>query len=241
MVAEMIQTLYGVSYSDESVGRLMREKMGLSSQRPVRGAVEQDPEAVRRWLVEQYPTIAAQAHDAGAEIYFGDEAGVRSDHHSGTPWAAQGETPVVEKTGKRFGLNLISAISARGSMRYREVDGRINAARFIEFLGRLIKSCDHPVYLIVDGHPAHQAKKVHEYVRKHDGQLKLFFLPAYSPQLDPDELVWNHLKNHHTGKRAIGSFIELKRMVRSALRSMQKSPELIRSFFGHPELHYARK
>lgn len=240
MVAEMIRLLYGVSYSEESAGRLMREKMGLSPQRPVRRAAEQDAEAVRLWLVEQYPTITTQARDVGAQIYFGDEAGVRSEHHSGTTWAARGETPVIEKTGKRFGMNMISAISPEGTMRYMEVDGRMSAGRFIEFLKRLIDTHERPIYFIVDGHPSHKAKKVLKFVEQNEEKLKLFFLPAYSPQLNPDELVWNRLKNHYTGKRAISTITELKKVVHSAMRSIQKSPDLIRSFFGETQVQYAR-
>lgn len=240
MAGEVIERVYGVTYSVESVGRLMREKMKLSVQRPARRATEQDPEAIRHWLVEEYPRIAKRARDIGATLYFGDESGVRSEHHAGTTWSARGETPVIEKTGKRFALNLISAISPDGSMRYMQVDGRMNAARFIDFLKRLIKGRKTPVFLIVDGHPSHKAKVVREYVRSTDGQLELFFLPAYSPQLNPDELVWNRLKNHYTGRRAIHTFTELKRVVHSALRSMQGSPELIRSFFGEAHVVYAR-
>lgn len=237
MVRDLIRETFGVHLSEVSVGRLLR-KLGLSPQKPLRRAYEQDPERVQKWMDEEYPKIRALAKKERASVYFGDEAGVRSDFHSGTTWAVKGQTPVVPATGQRFGLNLISAVSPRGEMRFMIVNGRMNAGRFIEFLDRLTHNQPGPVFLIVDGHPSHRARKVSEYVRGKKGRLRLFFLPAYSPELNPDELVWNHLKNNGVGKRIIRTRDELKRVVLGHLRSLQKTPALIRSFFHQPELKY---
>ena len=237
MVRDLIRETFGVHLSEVSVGRLLR-KLGLSPQKPLRRAYEQDPEGVQKWMDEEYPKIRALAKKERASVYFGDEAGVRSDFHSGTTWAIKGQTPVVPATGQRFGLNLISAVSPRGEMRFMIVNGRMNAGRFIEFLDRLTHNQPGPVFLIVDGHPSHRARKVSEYVRGKKGKLRLFFLPAYSPELNPDELVWNHLKNNGVGKRIIRTRDELKRVVLAHLRSLQKTPALIRSFFLQPELKY---
>ncbi len=237
MVRDLIREKFGVHLSEVSVGRLLK-KLGLSPQKPLRRAYEQDPERVQKWMDEEYPEIQALAKKEGASVYFGDEAGVRSDFHSGTTWAVKGQTPVVPATGQRFGLNLISAVSPRGEMRFMVVNGRMNAGRFIEFLDRLTHNQPRPVFLIVDGHPSHRARKVSEYLGGKKGKLRLFFLPAYSPELNPDELVWNHLKNNGVGKRLIRSRDELKRVVLAHLRSLQKTPALIRSFFDQPELKY---
>lgn len=237
MVRDLIRETFGVHLSEVSVGRLLR-KLGLSPQKPLRRAYEQDPKRVQKWMDEEYPKIRALAKKERASVYFGDEAGVRSDFHSGTTWAVKGQTPVVPATGQRFGLNLISAVSPRGEMRFMIVNGRMNAGRFIEFLDRLTHNQPRPVFLIVDGHPSHRARKVREYVRGKKGKLRLFFLPAYSPELNPDELVWNHLKNNGVGKRIIRTRDELKRVVLRHLRSLQKTPALIRSFFHQPELKY---
>lgn len=240
MVRTLIREKYGVRLSDVSVGRLLR-KLGLSPQKPLRRAYEQDPQKVQQWLDEEYPKIRALAKKAGAAVFFGDEAGVRSDFHSGTTWALKGKTPVVAATGQRFGLNLVSAVSPRGEMRFMIVKGRMNAGRFIEFLQRLIYHQTRPVYLIVDGHPSHRARKVMEYVRATEGRLRLFFLPPYSPELNPDELVWNNLKNHGIGKRIIYTREQMKQIVLGHLRSLQKTPALIRSFFHEPNLQYIIK
>ncbi len=238
MVRELIRERFGVGLSEVSVGRLLK-KLGLSPQKPLRRAYEQNPELVERWLAEDYPKIQALAKKERATLYFSDEAGVRSDFHSGTTWAPKGKTPIVEATGQRYGMNIISAISPRGEMRFMTVEGRMNAGKFIEFLKRLLRNAEQPVFLIVDGHPSHRARKVFEFVRKTKGKLRLFFLPPYSPELNPDELVWNHLKNHGVGKRIVRSREELKRVVIGHLRFLQKTPDLIRAFFHEPHVRYA--
>ena len=122
-------------------------------------------------------------------IFFGDESNLRSDAHRGTTWGIKGETPVVAKTGRRFSLNLISAVSPMGELRFMVTDQRVNAATFIDFLRRLLVNAERPIYLVLDGHPVHRSKKVRDFVEAQDGKLRLFFLPPYSPELNPDELV----------------------------------------------------
>ena len=151
-----------------------------------------------------------------------DEAGVRSQSHAGTTWALQGQTPVVPATGKRFGLNLVSAVSPRGVLRFMVVDGRMTAVRFIEFLKRLLHNQTCPIYLIVDQHSTHRARAVQDFVQSTNGRLRLFFLPPYSPELNPDELVWNHLKTHGVRKRLLQTPAELRRYVLSHLRSLHR-------------------
>ena len=188
---------------------------------------------------EEYPKIRALARKQGADIFFGDEAGLRSDFHSGRTWALRGQTPIVSTTGARFGYNMISAISPRGAMRFMTVEGKVTAAVFIDFLKRLIHNWPRPVFLIVDGHPVHKSVAVSKFVASTEGKLQLFRLPPYSPELNPDEQVWNHLKNHGVGKLPIAGPDHLKRMVFLHLRKMQKLPSLVRSFFGMPETIYA--
>jgi transposase len=238
MVRELIRERFGVRLSEVSVGRLLR-KLGLSPQRPLRRAYEQDPKLVDTWLAKEFPKIRALAKRERAELFFGDEAGIRSDFHAGTTWAPRGETPVVPATGQRFGLNLVSAISPRGELRFMTVEGRMNADKFIEFLRRLLHNTRGRVFLIVDRHPAHRAKKVRDFVDATGGKLRLFFLPSYSPELNPDELVWNHLKNHGIGKRVVHNREHLRELATSHLRSLARMPHRIRSFFQHPSLRYA--
>ena len=178
MVRELIKDQFGVKLSFVSVGRLLK-KMGLSPQKPLHRAYQQDPDLVKQWQEIEFPKIKVLSRKVGADIYFGDEASVRSDFHSGTTWAPKGKTPVVKTTGSRFSANMISAISPRGLLRFMTIDGRFNATIFIEFLKRLIHNSEKPIFLIVDGHPTHKAKKVREFIESTKGKLRLFILPPY--------------------------------------------------------------
>ena len=237
MIRELIREKFGVRLSEVSVGRMLR-KLGLSPQRPLRRAVERDPELVETWRKKQFPEIRRLAKKERATLYFSDEAGVRSDFHAGTTWALKGQTPIVPATGQRFGMNLISAISPRGDFRFMTVEGRMNAEKFIEFLKRLLHNAPHPVFLVVDRHPSHRAKKVLAFVRSTEGRLRIFFLPPYAPDLNPDEHVWNHLKNYGVGKQAIRTRDQFRKVVLAHMRSLQRLPDLIRSFFRDPHLRY---
>jgi len=238
MVGELIERKFDISLSKSSVCRLLNQ-LGLSPQKPLWRAFQKDPARVQKWLSEEYPTIKAEAKKRGAVVYFGDEAGVRSDHHTGTTWAVRGKTPVVQTTGARFGLNLISAVSAQGEMRFMTVKGTVTAPIFVEFLKRLLHNADRPVFLIVDGHPIHRSGLVSRFVAASDAMLHLFFLPGYSPEPNPGEQVWNDLKNNGVGRKVITGPDKLKSEVLSHMRSLQKRPSRIRTFFMLPDTLYA--
>ncbi len=238
MIGELIRRELGIKLSKSSVCRLLRQ-LGLSPQRPLWRAYQQRPEDVQRWLDEEYPQIQRQAKQENAKIFFEDEAGIRSDHHAGTSWGKRGKTPVVSSTGARFAVNVISAVSAQGELRFMTVNGRVNARVFIEFLKRLVHDEDQPIYLVVDGHPSHKAKKVSRYVESLGGQLRLFFLPSYSPELNPDECVWNDLKNNAVGQQVITSARTLQQKVIAFLHSLRMSPQRVRSYFQNATTKYA--
>jgi transposase len=219
------------------VGRLLR-KLGLSPQRPLYRAYQQNPEAVRRWKAEEYPAIREQAAKVGATIYFADEAGVRSDYHAGTTWAPVGRTPVVATTGDRFGVNLISAVTAKGALRFAADDGHLNGPVFIDFCRRLLHDAKGPVFLVLDGHPVHRSKAVKQFAGSTGGRLRLFFLPGYSPELNPGEWVWKNVKHDRVGRADVSGPEDLKAKALAALHRLQKLPHLVRSFFRDPSLRY---
>ncbi len=188
MIAKLIHKRCGVQLSLVSVGRLLAQ-LGLTCQKPLWRAYQQDGSRVQQWLKKEYPRIRALAKREKAEIYFEDASGVRSDFHGGSTWAALGQTPIVRVTGQRFILNMISTISPRGALRFMVVKGGMGAKIFTQFLKRLMHGQRRPVFLIVDGHPAHRAKLVTAYVESLRGKLRLHFLPPYSPELNPDELA----------------------------------------------------
>jgi transposase len=238
MIRALIRERFGVRLSEVSVGRMLK-RLGLSPQRPLARAYQRDPEAVARWMSQEYPRIRAQAKRLGAQVFFADEASVRSDHHRGATWAAVGQTPVVETTGARFKLNMLSAISPRGELRFMVTEQRLSAGLFVEFLQRLLHRQTQAIFLIVDGHPVHRSAAVRRFVASTQGRLRLFSLPAYAPDLNPDEQVWNHVKTHKVGRLAVDGPRQFKSRLIGFLRSLQKTPNRVRAFFHHPSVRYA--
>jgi transposase len=237
MVRELIRREFGVRLSEVSVGRLLR-KLGLSPQRPLYRAWQQNPEAVARWKAEDYPQIRAQAAEVGATIYFADEAGVRLDYHAGTTWAPVGHTPVVASTGERFGVNLVSAVTAKGALRFAAYHGNLNAGVFIDFCHRLLHDSTGPVFLVLDGHPVHRSNAVKQFAASTGGRLRLCFLPGYSPELNPDEWVWKNIKHDRIGRAGVTGPDDLKDKALAALHRLQKLPQLVQGFFRDPNLRY---
>jgi transposase len=238
MIGQVIHQQFGIKLSKASVCRLLNH-LGLTPQRPVWRAYQQKPEEVQRWLNEEYPRIKQMAKRQKAIIFFGDEAGIRSDHHAGTTWAQKGKTPIITSTGARFGLNMISAVSAQGEFRFMVVKGRVKAAQFIEFIKRLLHGVPQRVFLIVDGHPVHKAKMVSRFIETVKDRFQMFLLPPYSPELNPDERVWNDLKNNSIGQQVITNPQQLHRAVISHLRFIQKSPQRVRSYYHCETTKYA--
>jgi transposase len=237
LVRDLIRQRFNVGLSEAHVGRILK-KLGLSPQRPVYRAHQQNPEQVEKWKREEYPAIRAQAGEEGATIFFADEAAVRTDHHAGTTWGQIGKTPVVTATGERKTIMMISAISTRGQLRFHLHEGGFKARHFIAFCKRLLADADSKIFLIVDRSRVHTAKETKDFVDSTEGRLQLFFLPPYSPDLNPDEWVWNNVKNDRIGRASVRSLDELKNVAESALRRLQKTPRIILGFFADPKLSF---
>jgi transposase len=182
-VAELLAQRDGVWLAPTTAGRYLRG-WGCSPQQPQRRALEHNPVAVARWLAEEFPAIRAQARQEGGVVLWLDEMGVRADQAAGRWGAPVGQTPVIKRTGKRFRVTMLSAISNAGMLRFRLVTGSFNGAVFIDVLRRLLRDCGgRRVHLIVDGHPVHRAKLVSAWVERHRAQIQVHFLPGHRPEL----------------------------------------------------------
>lgn len=237
IVRDLIHQRFNMEFTPQGVGKLLT-KLGLTPQRPLRRAYEQDPDAVARWKTQTYPGLRAEAARVGAAIFFADEASLRSDHHSGTTWGARGQTPVVLSTGARFTINMISAISPKGQIHFDLFEGKMNSEKFIEYLRKLLHDIPGPIFLVVDGAGYHHSKATLEFVESTEGRLRLYQLPGYSPQLNPDEWVWNNVKNTQVGRKNITRKSDLVEMAHQALNRLKETPSIIEGFFRDPELGY---
>jgi transposase len=237
-VGELIKDRFQIQVSKWTVGRLLKQ-WGMSPQKPVKKAYQQQPEVVKRWLDKEYPRIARRAQQEKAEIQWGDEMGVRSDDQIGRTYGKVGQTPVVKVSGQRFSCQMISTVSNRGTLRFMIFDGKFNADVCIRFLKRLIKGAPRKIFLILDGHPVHKSRKVKSWIKANADAISLFILPAYSPELNPDELLNQDVKTNAVRKKRAANKDELKRNLVGYLRGRQKRPDLVRRYFQAKHVRYA--
>ena len=237
IVAEMIQDKFEVSLTLPSIGHLLTS-LDITPQKPLRRAYERDEAAVRQWKEEKYPALKAWAKERGADIFFLDEVGVRSDSPLGRSYGLKGKTPVVKTSGQRQQINAISAVNAKGAFWYKVYSGMLTAALFIVMLTDLLRGRKKPVMLVVDGLPAHKAKSVAKYVQSTKGRLELHFLPPYAPDLNPDEFAWSHLKGNGTSKKPLRENEALRQRVEQDLAEIKEDRSLVRSFFMAPSVSY---
>ena len=239
-VRDLICMRFGIRYSIGMVGRLLSH-WGFTPQKPVTRAYERNDERIRDWLDCEYPAIRRRAKRESAEIYWEDEAGLRSDHLTGRSYSPRGETPVIRSTGNRFGCNMISAVNNLGKMRFRVFRGSFTQSIMIDFLVRLIRDAKRKVIVIADGHPAHKGRRVKQWLTEHASQCELVLLPGYAPELNPDELLNQDLKSNVFSSGRPRTRDELVAQTRSYLRATQKRPDIVRAYFQEAHVNYAAK
>jgi transposase len=192
-VRELLRVRFGVAMPIRTVGEYLR-RWGFTPQKPIKRAYEQNPVAVRRWLTETYPTIAARAKQEAAEIHWGDETGVRSDDVRGRGYAPRGQTPVRRVPARRHSVSLISTLTNQGKVRFMLYRQALNARRLVRFLTRLTRDAGRKVFLILDNLKVHHATVVRDWLEAHREMIEVFYLPSYSPELNPDEYLNGDLK-----------------------------------------------
>lgn len=237
-VAQLIEQRFGVVLAVRTMG-LYLKRWGFTPQKPLKKAYEQSPAAVKRWLAQDFPAIAARAKAEGAEIHWGDESGLRSDDVRGRSYAPKGQTPVVRVNHKRHGLSIISTVTNRGQMRWKIFAGALNAEILIDFLRRLVKGQDRKLFLILDNLRVHHAKPVKAWLAEHKDAIEVFYLPSYSPELNPDEMANADLKQAVTKQAPARTRLQLVKATARHLRSVQKQPARIQSYFQHDPVRYA--
>lgn len=242
-VQQLLSRKFDLQVSVWTVGRYLRT-WGLTPQKPVRRAYEQNPVAVRKWLAEEYPSIRGQARRFKAQIHWLDEMGLRSDHQAGRSYGRRGQTPVVFGTGQRFRCNMISAITNRGRLAFMIFRQRFTARVFLNFLRRLLRltrKTRRKAFLIVDGHPVHKSRPVSRWLAEHAEQIRIFCLPSYSPELNPDELLNQDVKTNALGRVRPVNVQEMMDNVRSYLRITQARPKLVKNYFRERHVQYAAR
>ena len=237
-VGDLIQQQFGVQLPVRTVGHYL-ERWGFTPQKPIRKAYEQRPAEVKKWLDDDYPAIAARAKAEGAEIHWGDETGLRSDDVRGRSYAPKGQTPVVRVCSNRESLALISTVTNQGKVRWMVFGGALNAKILIRFLKRLIRDAQRKVFLILDNLRVHHAQVVRDWLATQVEHLEIFYLPSYSPELNPDECLNADLKQAVTSQAPARSKGQLKKATVGHLRRLSKSPERIKSFFQNRPVRYA--
>lgn len=237
IVGRLILEKFGVSLSLGSIGALLA-RLGLTPQKPLQRAYQRDPEAVERWREDTYPVLSRRAKAENAEILFWDESGFRADAIHGKTWALRGKTPVIERPGQRQSIGAASAVSANGSFWYCTYEGALTAELFVDCLKCLMRGRRQKVFLVLDNLAAHKKACVNEYVASTKGKLSLHFLPSYAPELNPDELVWSHMKRTGVARSPLRKGEKLQDKVNTQLANIRRSPKLVRSFFRAPEVAY---
>ncbi len=237
-VVQIIKKLYKIDMPIRTVGEYL-SRWGFTPQKPLKRAYEQNPEAVKKWVDDEYPKIVRKARQEGAEIHWGDETGLSSDSQHGRSYAPRGKTPAIRLCAKKERINLISSITNQGKVRFMVYQDAMNSQTLIKFLERLIKDTDQKVFLILDNLRVHHSKLVKEWLESHQEEIELFFLPSYSPELNPDEYLNCDLKaGVHSGSPA-RSKPDLKKKAISHLRMLQKKPTRVAKYFKHPKIRYA--
>lgn len=237
-VMELVRRRYGFLLPIRTVGDYL-QRWNYTPQKPLKRAYEQNQQAVQRWLTEEYPAIRERAKAENAEIHWGDESGLRSDETHGRSYAPGGKTPVVTLNARRWSQGILSTVTNQGKLRFMCLDGPLDAKMVLSFFERLVKDAGRKVFLILDNLRVHHAKIVQAWLAEHTHDIEVFYLPSYSPELNPDEILNRDLKAGVYSGEPARSESHLKSKIISHLRMLQKRPERVRKYFLHHSVNYA--
>ena len=238
-VAQLIERECGISLSVRGVGNYLK-RWGFTPQKPIKKAYEQRPEVVQEWLDKDYPEIEQRAKTEGAEIHWGDETAVVNTDVRGRCYAPAGKTPVTFAVGgTRQKLSMIATVTNQGKTRWMIIDEAFNSDRLIEFLEALIKDAEKKVFLILDNLRVHHSKPAKKWAEEHREKIELFYLPSYSPELNPEERLNADLKHAISTKVPARTKAKLKAAATEHMQTLEKSPERIKKYFQDSRVKYA--
>lgn len=237
-VGELIHQQFGIALAVRTVGLYLR-RWGFTPKRPRRQARDQDPEEVRQWLEETYPALARRAQQENATIHWGDEVGVAADEQPARGYAPQGEPATMDVPDPHVRANQISTITNAGKVHFMSYLGTMNAALFVVFLERLLRSTTGKVFLIVDRLRAHMTPEVAAWVRAHGERLEVFYLPRYAPELNADEYLNHDLKGTVNAAGLPHNKVEVRSRIQEFMRKLLHLPQRVMSYFQHPSVQYA--
>ena len=237
-IRELIRREFDIRLSVRGVGEYVA-RWGYTPQKAARRAYERDDAAVQDWLSIEYPKIKARAKRENAEISWGDETGVRSDESRHRGYAPPGQTPIIKIPARRKSLSMIAAVTNQGKVRFMIYPGGLRPQRLIVFMQRLIKDARRKVFLILDNLNVHKAKAVRDWLAAHADRIQVFYLPPYSPELNPSEYFNGDLKGAIQRGIPPKDVQDLKRTMLSHSRRIQKSPARVRAYFKNRHIRYA--
>lgn len=237
-VMELVKVLFDIDMPIRTVGEYLL-RWGYTPQRPMKRALEQSPLKVEQWINETYPQIMARAKTEGATIYWGDETAVAEDGHWLRGYAPMGQTPVLAAPSKRHGLTMISAISNQGLVRFEFIEGAMNTDLMIGFLQGLIADSTRKVFLILDNLRVHHAKLVTEWLQEHQEEIEVFYLPPYSPELNPDEYLNREFKTRLRLSDRAQSKSALLEKANAFMEFLKETPQRVMAYFKHSAVRYA--
>lgn len=237
-VGLLIQCKTGLRLAPRTIGSYLAA-WHFTAQKPIRRATERDPAAIHDWLTHDYPAIVHRARKEHAEIHWADETGLSNQANFGRSFAPRGQTPVIPRPATRFTQSMIASLTNQGKLRFMVYDGALNVAIFLCFLRRLIKGADRKLFVIVDNLRVHRAKAVTTWVRQNRAKIALFYLPPYAPEYNPEEYVNNAIKQALGRASTPQDRAALKAELTARMRSLQRQPKQVRSFFQAPNVRYA--
>lgn len=234
----LIKQQFSIEMPIRTVGEYLK-RWGFTPQKPVKRAYEQSTQAVKNWLDADYPLIVSRAKNEKAEIYWGDETGIQTGANRVRGFAPIGEKPVVNLIAKKSHVSMISAITNQGKVRFMMYQNAMKSELLIKFMTRLTKDASRKVFLILDNLRVHHSKNIKQWLEEHKEKIEVFYLPSYSPELNPDEYLNGNLKTKVHSGTPIRNRQDLEMKTRSFMRTLVKRPAHVCSYFRHPKVNYA--